>query len=396
MNSKTSRTVGEAWRDFLRLESAGGLILVFAAILAVVLANSPLEDLYTRVLNLKFTVMVESFGVSKPLLLWVNDGLMAVFFLLVGLELKREVVEGQLSRADQVALPALAAIGGLVIPAFIYWLINRGNPEGINGWAVPTATDIAFALAILSLLGSRVPASLKVFLTTIAIFDDLAAIIIIAVFYSADLSTASLVTAAAGVAVLFILNRLAVQSLAAYLIVGIFIWLFVLKSGVHATLAGIVVAAFIPLKANDDHSPSRHLEHILHPWVAYGVLPIFAFANAGVSFAGVSSDAVLGTVSTGIVLGLFFGKQVGVFGMTALAVGLGIAKKPEGASWAMLYGVALLCGVGFTMSLFIGGLAFEHGGFSQGTALRIGVISGSVASAFCGWLVLHLSLPKTA
>ena len=396
MNSKTSRTVGEAWRDFLRLESAGGLILVFAAILAVVLANSPLEDLYTRVLNLKFTVMVESFGVSKPLLLWVNDGLMAVFFLLVGLELKREVVEGQLSRADQVALPALAAIGGLVIPAFIYWLINRGNPEGINGWAVPTATDIAFALAILSLLGSRVPASLKVFLTTIAIFDDLAAIIIIAVFYSADLSTVSLATAAAGVAVLFILNRLAVQSLAAYLIVGIFIWLFVLKSGVHATLAGIVVAAFIPLKANDDHSPSRHLEHILHPWVAYGVLPIFAFANAGVSFAGVSSDAVLGTVSTGIVLGLFFGKQVGVFGMTALAVGLGIAKKPEGASWAMLYGVALLCGVGFTMSLFIGGLAFEHGGFSQGTALRIGVISGSVASAFCGWLVLHLSLPKTA
>lgn len=395
MNNSTSRTVGEAWRDFLRLETAGGLILVFAAILAVVLANSPLEDLYTKTLNLKFTVMIESFGVSKPLLLWINDGLMAVFFLLVGLELKREVVEGQLSRADQIALPALAAIGGLAVPAVIYWLINKDNPQGVNGWAIPTATDIAFALAILSLLGSRVPASLKVFLTTIAIFDDLAAIIIIAVFYSADLSTASLATAGAGIAVLFILNRLGVQSLAAYLIVGIFIWLFVLKSGVHATLAGIVVAAFIPLKANDDHSPSRHLEHILHPWVAYGVLPIFAFANAGVSFAGVSSDAVLGTVSTGIVLGLFFGKQVGVFGMTALAVGLGIAKKPEGASWAMLYGIALLCGVGFTMSLFIGSLAFEHGGFSQGAALRIGVISGSVASAFCGWLVLHLSLPKT-
>ncbi len=395
MDNRTSRTVGEAWRDFLRLETAGGIILVCAAILAVVLANSPLEDLYIKTLNLKFTVLVESFGVSKPLILWINDGLMAVFFLLVGLELKREVVEGQLSRADQIALPALAAIGGLVIPAVIYWWINKDNPQGINGWAIPTATDIAFALAILSLLGSRVPASLKVFLTTIAIFDDLAAIIIIAVFYSADLSTTSLATAGAGVAVLFILNRLGVQSLAAYLIVGTFIWLFVLKSGVHATLAGIVVAAFIPLKANDDHSPSRHLEHILHPWVAYGVLPIFAFANAGVSFAGVSSDAVLGTVSTGIVLGLFFGKQVGVFGMTALAVGLGIAKKPEGASWAMLYGIALLCGVGFTMSLFIGGLAFEHGGFSQGAALRIGVISGSVASAFCGWLVLHLSLPKS-
>ena len=394
MSNKTNRTITAAWREFLRLESAGGLILVFAAVLAVVLANSPFADLYIQVLNLKFTVLVEDFGVSKPFLLWINDGLMAVFFLLVGLELKREVVEGELSSPEQIALPALAAIGGLVVPALIYWLVNRDNPLGINGWAIPTATDIAFALAILTLLGSRVPASLKVFLTTIAIFDDLAAIIIIAVFYSVDLSTASMALAGAGIAVLFVLNRLRVQSLAAYLIVGVFIWLFVLKSGVHATLAGIVVAAFIPLKSGDDHSPSRHLEHILHPWVAYGVLPVFAFANAGVSFAGVSSDVVLGTVSTGIMLGLFFGKQLGVFGMTALVIGLGLAKKPEGASWAMLYGVALLCGVGFTMSLFIGSLAFEHGGFSQAAALRIGVISGSVASAFGGWLVLHLSLPK--
>lgn len=394
MIRNTTQTVAEAWRDFLRLESAGGLILVSAAILAVLLANSPLADMYTQILNLEFTVMIEDFGVSKPLLLWINDGLMAVFFLLVGLELKREVVDGQLSSPDQIALPALAAIGGLAVPALIYWLINRDNPQGINGWAIPTATDIAFALAILSLLGSRVPASLKIFLTTIAIFDDLAAIIIIAVFYSADLSTSSLALAGVGIAALFSLNRFGVQSLAAYLLVGIFIWLFVLKSGVHATLAGIVVALFIPLKGCEDHSPSRHLEHILHPWVAYGVLPVFAFANAGVSFAGVSSDAVLGTVSTGIVLGLFFGKQVGVFGMTALAISLGFAKKPEGSSWAMLYGIALLCGVGFTMSLFIGSLAFEHGGFSQGAALRIGVISGSLASAFGGWLVLHLSLPK--
>ena len=394
MNDKTNRTVTEAWREFLRLESAGGLILVFAAVLAVVLANSPLADFYLQVLKLNLTVMVEDFGVSKPLILWVNDGLMAVFFLLVGLELKREVVEGELSGLDQIVLPALAAIGGLVVPAVIYWLINRDNPQGINGWAIPTATDIAFALAILSLLGSRVPSSLKVFLTTIAIFDDLAAIIIIAVFYSADLSTTSLALAGVGIAALFVLNRLGVQSLAAYLIVGTFIWLFVLKSGVHATLAGIVVAAFIPLRSGDDHSPSRHLEHILHPWVAYGVLPIFAFANAGVSFAGISSDVVLGTVSTGILLGLFVGKQVGVFGMTALVIGSGLARKPEGSSWAMLYGVALLCGVGFTMSLFIGSLAFEHGGFSQASALRIGVISGSIASAFCGWLVLHLSLPK--
>ena len=395
MINKTTHKVTEALREFLRLESAGGLILVMSAILAMVLANSPLADSYVQLLTLKITVMVESFGVSKPLLLWVNDGLMAVFFLLVGLELKREVVEGELSSPEQIALPALAAIGGLIVPAAIYWFINRDNPEGLNGWAVPTATDIAFALAILSLLGSRVPASLKIFLTTIAIFDDLAAIIIIAVFYSGDLSTVSLAAAGAGIVVLFALNRLGVKSLAAYLIVGIFIWLFVLKSGVHATLAGIAVAAFIPLKSGDDHSPSRHLEHILHPWVAYFVLPIFAFVNAGLPFAGVSLDAVVGTVSIGIVLGLFVGKQIGVFGMTALMIGLGLAKKPEGSNWPMLYGVALLCGVGFTMSLFIGGLAFEHGGFSNIAALKIGVIAGSVASALCGWLVLHLSLPKT-
>jgi NhaA family Na+:H+ antiporter len=394
MIKTTTQAVTQAWREFLRLESAGGLILVSAAVFALVLANSPLADLYNGVLSLKLTITVENFGVSKPLLLWINDGLMAVFFLLVGLELKREVVEGQLSSPDQIVLPALAAIGGLAVPAVIYWMINKDNPQGINGWAIPTATDIAFALAILSLLGSRVPASLKIFLTTIAIFDDLAAIIIIAVFYSVDLSTVSLAAAGAGIVVLFILNRIGVQSLAAYLIVGLFIWLFVLKSGVHATLAGIVVAAFIPLKSCDDHSPARHLEHILHPWVAFGVLPIFAFANAGVSFAGVSSDAVYGTVSMGIAAGLFIGKQVGIFGITALVVGLGLAKKPEGSSWAMLYGIALICGVGFTMSLFIGSLAFEHGGFAQATALRIGVIAGSVVSGFCGWLVLHISLPK--
>jgi NhaA family Na+:H+ antiporter len=389
-------TVNRAWREFLRLESAGGLLLVGAAVLAVLLANSPLSGLYNYVLDLKLTVMLGGLGVSKPLLLWINDGLMAVFFMLVGLELKREVIEGQLSRPDQIVLPGLAAVGGLVVPALIYWFVNRGNAEGMNGWAVPTATDIAFALAILSLLGSRVPASLKIFLTTIAIFDDLAAIIIIALFYSADLSGTALAAAGAGIAVLLLLNRLGVQHLAAYLITGVFIWLFVLKSGVHATLAGIVVAAFIPLKSCDEHSPSRHLEHMLHPWVAYGVLPIFAFANAGISFAGIGGDVLLGTVSAGIFLGLFFGKQIGVFGLTALAIGLGIAQKPEGTNWRMLYGVSLICGVGFTMSLFIGGLAFEHGGFDQGAALRIGVIAGSLASGFCGWLVLHQSLPKRA
>ena len=381
--------------EFIKKESASGLLLIFATVMALIFSNTALSPLYQSFLYIPVEVRIGPLQLSDPLYHWINDGLMAVFFLLVGLELKREVVEGQLSSPDQIVLPALAAIGGLAVPAVIYWMINRDNPQGINGWAIPTATDIAFALAILSLLGSRVPASLKIFLTTIAIFDDLAAIIIIAIFYSADLSTVSLAAAGAGIVVLFVLNRLGVQSLAAYLIVGLFIWLFVLKSGVHATLAGIVVAAFIPLKSCDDHSPARHLEHILHPWVAFGVLPVFAFANAGVSFAGVSSDAVYGTVSMGIAAGLFFGKRVGVFGTTALVVGLGLAKKPEGSSWAMLYGIALICGVGFTMSLFIGSLAFEHGGFAQATALRIGVIAGSVVSGFCGWLVLHLSLPKT-
>lgn len=394
MIKSTSQVVTEAWGNFLRLESAGGIVLVVAAFFAVLLANSPLAGYYGNFLNANITVTVADVGISKPFLLWINDGLMAIFFLLIGLELKREVVEGQLSSADQIVLPSLAALGGLVVPAVIYWYINRDNPAGLNGWAIPTATDIAFALAILSVLGSRVPASLKIFLTTIAIVDDLAAILIIAVFYSGDLSTASLVAAGFGIAVLFTLNRFGVRRLAAYMITGVFIWFFVLKSGVHATLAGILVAAFIPLKCEDKHSPARHLEHTLHPWIAFAVLPIFAFANAGVSFDRIGADTVLGTVSVGIVLGLVIGKQLGVFGMTALAIGLGFAKKPAGTTWPMLYGVALICGVGFTMSMFIGGLAFEHGGFEQSAAVRIGVIVGSVISAVAGWLVLHLSLPK--
>jgi NhaA family Na+:H+ antiporter len=394
MIKSTSQVVTEAWGNFLRLESAGGIVLVVAAFVAVLLANSPLAGYYGNFLNANITVTVADVGVSKPFLLWINDGLMAIFFLLIGLELKREVVEGQLSSADQIVLPSLAALGGLAVPAVIYWYINRDNPAGLNGWAIPTATDIAFALAILSVLGSRVPASLKIFLTTIAIVDDLAAILIIAVFYSGDLSNASLIAAGFGIAVLFTLNRFGVRRLAAYMITGVFIWFFVLKSGVHATLAGILVAAFIPLKCEDKHSPARHLEHTLHPWIAFAVLPIFAFANAGVSFDRIGTDTVLGTVSVGIVLGLVIGKQLGVFGMTALAIGLGFAKKPTGTTWPMLYGIALICGVGFTMSMFIGGLAFEHGGFEQNAAVRIGVIVGSLTSAVAGWLVLHLSLPK--
>lgn len=380
-------------KNFLKLESSSGLLLVLAAIAAIVLANSPFENSYDDILNMKLTITLGGAGVDKPLLLWINDGLMAVFFLLVGLELKREVVEGQLSSASQVVLPAMAALGGLVVPALIYWFVNQGDSAAMSGWAIPTATDIAFALAVLSLFGDRVPLSLKILLMTIAIIDDLAAILIIAIFYTSDLSTGSLAMAGAGLVVLFALNRLKVQSIAAYMLVGVAIWLFVLKSGVHATLAGVVVAAFIPLKADDDHSPARHLEHILHPWIAFAVLPVFAFANAGVSFSGVTMETLTSGVSLGIMEGLFIGKQLGIFGMMLLAIGTGLAKKPEGTSWGQLYGVAVVCGIGFTMSLFIGSLAFEHGDFALDAAVKIGVIEASLLSAGLGWVVLHFSLP---
>jgi NhaA family Na+:H+ antiporter len=303
-------------------------------------------------------------------------------------------VEGQLSRPDQVFLPVLAAIGGLIVPAAIFWYINGDFASQKNGWAIPTATDIAFALAMLGLLGSRVPISLKIFLTTIAIIDDLAAIVIIAIFYSSDLSIISLSLAGLGILVLFALNRMKVMRLAPYMLTALFIWLCVLKSGVHATLAGVVVAAFIPLKAGDDHSPARHLEHTLHPWVAFAVLPIFAFANAGVSFHGMSVEKLTNGVSMGIIFGLFFGKQIGVFGMILLAHLLRIAKLPPGATWGQVYGVALLCGIGFTMSLFIGTLAFEHGNFDMLSTVKMGVLIGSVLSAVAGLLVLHFAVPK--
>jgi NhaA family Na+:H+ antiporter len=382
-------------KDFLKLESASGMLLIVATVLALIMANIPAGlSAYRWLLDLQVTVTVGGLGVDKPLLLWVNDALMVLFFMLVGLELKREVVEGQLSRPDQVILPVLAAVGGLLVPALIFWMINGDVPEQRDGWAIPTATDIAFALAMLSLMGSRAPLTLKIFLTTIAIVDDLAAIIIIAIFYTADLSVLSLSLAGLGVIGLFVLNRMKVVRIAPYMLVGGFIWLCVLKSGVHATLAGVVVAAFIPLRADDDSSPARHLEHILHPWVAFAVLPIFAFANAGVSFHGMGLDRLTQGVPLGIILGLFVGKQVGVFGMVALARLLRIASLPEGTTWGQVYGVALLCGVGFTMSLFIGTLAFQHGNFDMLEGVKMGVLAGSLLSAAAGLLVLHLALPK--
>lgn len=384
-------------RDFMKLESASGMVLIGATVVALIMANIPAAlKGYDWFLGLHLTITVGGLGVDKPMLLWINDALMVFFFMLVGLELKREVVEGQLSSPDQVILPVLAAFGGLVLPAAIFWWINGDFVQQKNGWAIPTATDIAFALAMLGLMGSRVPLSLKIFLTTIAIVDDLAAIIIIAIFYTTDLSVISLSLAAGGIAGLVVLNRMKVTRLAPYMLVGLFIWLCVLKSGVHATLAGVVVAAFIPLRAEDDSSPARHLEHALHPWVAFAVLPIFAFANAGVSFEGMSLEKLTNGVPMGIILGLFVGKQVGVFGMVALARLFGWAKLPEGTNWGQVYGVALLCGIGFTMSLFIGTLAFEHGNFDMLYGVKMGVLAGSILSAAAGLLVLHLALPRKA
>jgi NhaA family Na+:H+ antiporter len=370
-----------------------------AAVLALAVANSPLAVYYKALLDLPLEVRIGTFGISKPLLLWINDGLMAVFFLLVGMELKREVVEGHLSSPRQASLPAFAALGGMLAPAAFYVGFNRGDPVAMGGWAIPTATDIAFALGVLSLLGKRVPTALKAFLLSVAIFDDLGAIIVIALFYTAKLSMLSVVVAAVLILGLASLNRFGVTRPAAYFLLGVPLWVAVLKSGVHATLAGVVLAMFIPLRVSET-SPStpapksllRHLEHALHPWVAFGVLPIFAFANAGVSIVRLSIADVLHPVPLGIVTGLFFGKQIGVLAMSWLAVRLGIASPPEGIGWWQLYGVALLCGIGFTMSLFIASLAFEQGGAAYLGLERLGILIGSLVSGLLGYAVLRVSL----
>lgn len=378
-------------QEFLRLESASGLILIAMLALAMLLANSPLSGWYDALLETPMSIRVGALEIAKPLLLWINDGLMAIFFLLIGLEVKREIVEGQLSSRSQLVLPGLAALGGLVLPALIYVGINRGDANALNGWAIPAATDIAFALGILSLLGPRVPTSLKLFLTTLAILDDLAAIVIIAIFYSGDLSLIALLLALVMLAVLFILNRLGVTRLGAYIVVGVVLWVLVLKSGVHATLAGVALAFAIPMRAKgkESSSPLLHLEHALHPWVAFAIMPIFAFANAGISLAGISLDTLFSPVPLGIAIGLFLGKQLGVFGFAWLSIRLGLAQLPERANWWQLYGTAVLCGIGFTMSLFIGSLAFEHGGLDDAISARLGILVGSLLSAVIGYLILR-------
>jgi len=385
-------------KNFLKLESAGGIVLMAAAAAALIAANTGAAGLYGYFVETPVEVRVGALEIAKPLFLWVNDGLMAVFFFLVGLELKREVLEGELSTPANVLLPALGAIGGMVIPAAIYLVINQNEPVGFDGWAIPAATDIAFALGILTLLGSRVPVSIKIFLVSLAIFDDIGAIIIIAIFYSGTLSTISLAIAAACLLVLSVMNWRNVMSVSAYLFVGAIMWTAVLKSGVHATLAGVALAAFIPIRnPNDpDHSPLRELEHDLHALVVFGVLPMFAFFNAGINLEGVGLSDLLHEVPLGIAAGLFIGKQVGIFVLCFIAIKLGLARLPEGANWGSLYGVSILCGVGFTMSLFIGSLAFENLAVDQKLLFdeRLGIILGSLLSGIMGYIVLHLSLPK--
>lgn len=385
------------FRQFLKLESAGGMLLMAAAVAALLVANSPAQGLYQAFVDAPVEVRVGALQIAKPLLLWINDGLMAVFFLLVGLELKREVMEGELSDPSQIALPAIAALGGMALPAGIYAAFNWGDPVAIHGWAIPAATDIAFALGVLALVGSAVPPAMKAFLLTLAILDDFGAILIIALAYTDKLSPQSFAIAAAACVVLALLNWRKVTAISPYLLVGVVLWVAVLKSGVHATLAGVVLACFIPMRgAASDDSPLQRLEHDLHPAVAYAIVPLFAFVNAGVSLEGVTLATALAPVPLGIAAGLFAGKTIGVFVFSWVAIRLGIARMPEGADWASMLGVAMLCGIGFTMSLFIASLAFDQGGPAYEVATRIGILGGSVVSALCGYLVLRAVLRPSA
>ena len=387
--------IRKAIQEFLRLESAGGLLLVMAAVAAMIIENSSAKWLYDALLGTPVEIRVGALEVAKPLLLWINDGLMALFFFAVGLEIKREVLEGELSDRRRVALPLAAAVGGMLVPVLIYLALNRGDPLALQGWAIPTATDIAFALGVLALLGSRVPASLKLFLLTLAIADDLGAIVIIALFYTSTLSPTSLIIGVVLVALLFALNRGGVLAVAPYALLGVALWTAVLKSGVHATLAGVVLAMFIPLRSPPGQpSPLLQLERDLQPSIAYGILPLFAFANAGVSLYGLSWAALLEPVPLGIALGLFLGKQIGVFGTAWLAVKLRLARLPEGAGWLEVWGISLLCGIGFTMSLFISSLAFEQGAGGLAVDDRLGILGGSLLAAVSGYLVLRYALAR--
>ena len=378
------------FNQFIHSQSLGGIVLALAALLALLASNSPFSEFYIRFLQWPGELRIggDWLVLSKSLLHWVNDLWMAVFFFLVGLEIKREMIEGELASRSQAMLPAGAALGGMLVPALIYTAINWGSPVALRGWAIPAATDIAFALGILIMLGSLVPASLKDFLTAVAIIDDLGAILIIAFFYTDQLSLAALAGAGFGIVILVALNRARVMSIAPYVMVGLVVWLFVYKSGIHATLAGVATALTIPLSDARGGSPLRKAEHALHPWVAFAILPMFAFANAGVSLQGVSPATLLQTVPLGIAAGLLLGKAVGVFGASWLLIRFAGARLPAESSKMQFFGVCVLCGVGFTMSLFIGSLAFDGQSADYDTQVKLGVLCGSILSAMAGTFFL--------
>jgi len=378
----------------MRLESAAGVLLLSAAVLALVAANTALSGWYETFLAAHFGLHLGFVDIDKSVLHWINDGLMALFFLVIGCEIKRAMIEGELSSWRRAALPAVAAAGGMLVPALIYVAVNRGDPSALRGWAIPSATDIAFAFAVISLLGKRVPPSLRLFLLALAIIDDLGAIVIIAIFYTSELSLVALGGGVLAIAAMAVLNRLKVTRIAPYAVLGLVCWAFVLKSGVHATLAGVATSLLIPIRRPDGGSPLHDVERRLHPWTSFLIMPLFGFANAGLVFADISLGELYGGVAGGAALGLFLGKQIGVFGASALSIKLRLCEPPAGASWLSIYGVSILAGIGFTMSLFIGSLAWEDG--SHAAALRLGVLGGSIVSAICGLVVLTLATRKPA
>ncbi len=389
-----------ALADFFRLEASGGILLIVAAVFALVCANSPLEEAYDAFRDLPVSVALGDLSIAKPLLLWINDGLMAVFFLLVALEIKREALSGQLSSRERLTLPLVCAAAGVAVPALLFWAVNRGDGETLRGWAIPTATDIAFALGILALLGSRVPLGMKLMLSTIAVVDDLIAILIIAVFYAHGLSWVALGWAAVAIAAMWLLNRRHVTAITPYLLLGAVLWVCVLKSGVHATLAGVVTGLMIPhvnphntIDDAVEHSPLEWLEHALHPWVAYAILPVFAFANAGLALGHVRADHVLAPVPLGIALGLVLGKPVGIVGAALLMRGSGLARFPDGMDTRAMIGLGMLCGIGFTMSLFIGSLAYAQLPLLYADSV-LGVLVASLVAAVAGIAWLHAVLPR--
>lgn len=377
---------GNALTRLIQHEAFAGVLMILAAVLALLFANTGLSGAYYGFLNTEVSLLINGIGLTKPLLLWINDGLMAMFFFLIGLELKREMVEGRLKNPRDVMLPGIAAVGGMLAPMAVFLLLTAGNPELTSGWAIPAATDIAFAVGVLALLGKRIPSSLKIFLLTLAILDDMGAILIIALFYGSGVDTGYLGMALVPLAGLIALNLRGTHRIAPFMLLGAIMWFFVLKSGIHPTVAGVVTAFTIPLKDRFGKSPLHSLEHNLHPYVIYGIAPIFALANAGIDLSGISMSDFLSPLPLGIAAGLFIGKQIGVFGATWLVVKSGLAKLPHGANWMMVWGLSMLAGIGFTMSLFIGSLSFE--GDAMMNMVRLGVMTGSVLSAVVGYLVL--------